>query len=225
MAPRVPKKPAKPDQTTEQRILSSARGEFSRKGIAGARMQVIAQAAGVNKALLHYYFRSKEKLYEAVLSAMMSTVLSSFREAIDRTPQQADIRGLIHSIVSAYIHTLAGNRDFPPMMMREMIEGGKRIPAIIDAIISPSGDVPARILMNLQQGIRNGTIRPIEPIHVMMNIMTMVVGTFIFGPIASAIHRKILGTELLLDMEFFKRRIEAITDMACDGLFIEGKNS
>ncbi len=151
---------------------------------------------------------------------MLSTVLARFREAMERTPQQADIRVLIHSIVSAYVHTLAENLDFPPMMMREMIQGGKRIPAIIDGIIAPSNDMPARILKQLELGIRNGTIRPIEPIHVLMNIMTMAVGTFIFAPVASAIHRKILGAELSLTMDFYNRRIDAITDMACDGLFI-----
>src|SRR6185436_16021584 len=60
------RRPAAPDGTTEQRILDAAHAVFIRRGTAGARMQEIAEEAGVNKALLHYYFRSKERLAEAV---------------------------------------------------------------------------------------------------------------------------------------------------------------
>ena len=56
------------DQDTEQRILQAARTVFVRSGTAGARMQEIAEEAGVNQALLHYYFRSKERLSEAVFA-------------------------------------------------------------------------------------------------------------------------------------------------------------
>ena len=54
------------DQSTEQIILEAAKKVFVRKGMAGARMQDIADEAGINKALLHYYFRNKEKLFEMI---------------------------------------------------------------------------------------------------------------------------------------------------------------
>ncbi len=54
------------DEPAEQRILSAAKKVFINKGMTGARMQDIADAAGINKALLHYYFRSKEKLFETI---------------------------------------------------------------------------------------------------------------------------------------------------------------
>src|SRR6266542_5494953 len=64
---RNPKLPAaEPDGQTEQRILDAAHTVFLRRGTAGARMQDIAAEAGVNQALLHYYFRSKDRLSEAV---------------------------------------------------------------------------------------------------------------------------------------------------------------
>jgi AcrR family transcriptional regulator len=53
-------------ENTEERILDAAKKVFMQKGSAGARMQDIADAAGINKALLHYYFRSKEKLFEVI---------------------------------------------------------------------------------------------------------------------------------------------------------------
>jgi TetR/AcrR family transcriptional regulator len=53
---------------TERKILQAAREVFQRKGLYGARMQEIADAAGINKALLHYYFRNKDKLFDAIFS-------------------------------------------------------------------------------------------------------------------------------------------------------------
>ncbi|HOI50037.1 MAG TPA: helix-turn-helix domain-containing protein, partial [Prolixibacteraceae bacterium] len=56
---------------TEDKILDAAHEVFLRKGMDGARMQEIADEAGINKALLHYYFRSKEKLFEAILATVL----------------------------------------------------------------------------------------------------------------------------------------------------------
>src|SRR6478672_10927133 len=58
------------DETAEARILTAARKVFIAKGMAGARMQDIADEAGINKALLHYYFRSKEKLFEQIFKEL-----------------------------------------------------------------------------------------------------------------------------------------------------------
>src|SRR5690349_22190096 len=60
----------KKDKSTQDRILDAARKVFVRKGMAGARMQDIADEAGINKALLHYYFRSKEKLFEQIFKEL-----------------------------------------------------------------------------------------------------------------------------------------------------------
>ena len=57
-------------ETTEQQILDAAKTVFQAKGMDGARMQEIADAAGINKAMLHYYYRSKEMLFEAVFKAL-----------------------------------------------------------------------------------------------------------------------------------------------------------
>ena len=65
----VKKKNKKKDSTTEEKILAAAKKIFVQKGMAGARMQDIADEAGINKALLHYYFRNKEKLFEVIFLA------------------------------------------------------------------------------------------------------------------------------------------------------------
>ena len=64
-----------PKPSTEQLILQAAQAVFLEKGLAGARMQEIADRAGINKALLHYYFRSKEKLSETVVHQTMGLLI------------------------------------------------------------------------------------------------------------------------------------------------------
>ena len=64
-----------PDTSTEEKILAAARKVFIAHGLAGARMQEIADEAGINKALLHYYFRSKDKLFETILVETMQSFL------------------------------------------------------------------------------------------------------------------------------------------------------
>src|SRR5512139_1959430 len=73
-ARRKAKAPVATDRETEQRILDAARTVFVRRGTAGARMQEIAAEAGVNQALLHYYFRSKERLASAVFQQVAARV-------------------------------------------------------------------------------------------------------------------------------------------------------
>jgi TetR/AcrR family transcriptional regulator len=66
------------DKNTEQKILDAARKVFTRQGFAAARMDDIAQEAGINRALLHYYFRSKQKLFDVIFAENMGNFYSSF---------------------------------------------------------------------------------------------------------------------------------------------------
>jgi TetR/AcrR family transcriptional regulator len=204
--------------SAEKRILQAAREEFTNTGLSGARMQRIADNAGVNKALLHYYFRSKDKLYEAALTQILSDILSSLDEQIRKTGDSTDLRSLIEIVVKTYINALSKDPDIPKLIMRELVDGGKTIPVILGAILSHSGDIPKKITELARLEIRNGNVRRIDPIHVIMNIMGMSVITFLAKPFASAISKH-LGFEVIYDEKFFKKRIDAIVTTACDGLF------
>jgi len=70
------------EQNTEDRIVDAAKTVFINKGMDGARMQEIANEAGINKALLHYYFRTKNKLFEKVFSLVFGDVLHVVEQAV-----------------------------------------------------------------------------------------------------------------------------------------------
>jgi TetR/AcrR family transcriptional regulator len=208
------------DSPTEERILRSARQVFIERGLAGARMQMIADRAGANKALLHYYFRSKEKLYEAVLENILSTIGSALRSQLPPGNEVTDIRGLLRQIVTVYINTFRANPDFPRFMMREFADGGAHLPRIVNLFIAGFGDVPLRIYTLMKKEMLGERIRDIVPVHIALNIVGMCVFTFIARPVLSVIEKK-TALNLRFDDAFFADRIDAIVTMACDGIFKE----
>src|SRR3954464_12285240 len=103
------------------KILAAARAEFIAKGFRNARMQSIARAAGVNHALLHYYFGSKEKLYEAALREILHTIWTALRGEMHALPQKASFEELLRTLLKAHARIIAGQNGFLPFILREFL--------------------------------------------------------------------------------------------------------
>jgi TetR/AcrR family transcriptional regulator len=204
----------------ETSILSAARAEFIEHGLRGARMQAIADRCNVNKALLHYYFRTKERLYEAVLQDMMQTLLGAVRKQLLLEGGEDDLRSLLRLVVTTYIKTLQQNPEFPRFILREIVEGGAHLPVMVNELVSSFGDVPLRIHRLLLAHFKQGTIRQVDPVQFALNVLGMCIFTFIARPIVGAVNERVnLGVRF--DDAFFDQRIEAILDMVFNGLFKE----
>jgi len=206
--------------SAEERILHAARQVFIERGLGGARMQTIADRAGANKALLHYYFRSKERLYEAVLENILTTIGSALRKQLPPGRKISDLRGLLRQIITVYINTFRANPDFPRFMIREFADGGAHLPRIVNQFISGFGDIPRRIYTLLQKESLLGKMRTIVPVHIALNIVGMCVFTFIARPVLAIVDER-TSLNLKFDDRFFADRINAIVTMACDGIFKE----
>ena len=202
---------------TERRILAAARAEFIAKGLAGARMQVIAKEAGVNKALLHYYYRSKSKLYQTALKDILHSVWTLMRQEMLAQGPAKDLESLVHTFVSTYIRTLAANPDFPLFLFRELASGGETLHPVAQGLFKEFGEIPLAVIRALQAEIKAGKIRPIQPIHFFMNMAGMCVVTFLAIPILRKIGPT-LGVKIEFDNAFLTERIEAITSMIFHGL-------
>jgi TetR/AcrR family transcriptional regulator len=206
--------------SAEERILCAARQVFIERGLAGARMQMIADRAGVNKALLHYYFRSKERLYDAALEKILTTIGSALRKQLPQDNRIQDARGLLRRIITVYIGTLRANPDFPRFIMREFADGGSHLPRIADVFISGFGDIPQRIYTLLRKEPLREPFRTVVPVHIALNIVGMCIFTFMARPILDAI-KGVTPFNLKFDDTFFNDRIDTIVAMACDGIFKE----
>jgi AcrR family transcriptional regulator len=121
---------------TEEKILEAAKTVFHRKGFEGARMQEIADEAGINKALLHYYFRTKENLFDAVFKAAFREIFAKLFMTIDAdVPLEKKLKNLI----SEYIGFFQKNSYIPGFILTEMNQNPEKIISVFkSAPVSPS---------------------------------------------------------------------------------------
>lgn len=170
------------DQNTEQKILNAAKAVFLERGLDGARMQDIADKAGINKALLHYYFRSKDKLFDVI-----------FYEAAARfLPQLGQLFGSdlplfekIEKFVHTYIDLLQENPHLPLFVLNEMQKvNGKDFFEKLWNGKKPAVHILAK---QIDEAVKAGTIKPIKPVHLLLNIVSMSIFPFVARPIVKMV--------------------------------------
>ena len=137
-------------------ILQAAAKEFAENGIAGARTDAIAREAGVNKALLYYYFEDKEKLYGAVLDEAFSGMKANVFRVLD---SDLPPREKIMAYVGAYFDFIASSQIYPKLMQREMMRAREGNSVHIDRLVKTyfQPDLRARG-RTVAQGNRRGRI-------------------------------------------------------------------
>lgn len=164
------------EKNTESQILDAAKNVFLRKGFEGARMQEIADEAGINKALLHYYFRSKEKMFGAVFSAAFQEFLPRVGEAIISDMTLSEKIGIF---VDSYINMLVNNPHLPVFILSEI----HRNPSLILNNFYEIGIKPELFAKSVIEEINLGKIRPVNPKHLIINIIALCIFPFIGRPI------------------------------------------
>ena len=116
------------DKQTEERIFDAATDIFTEKGMDGARMQDIANHAGINKSLLHYYYRSKDRLFDAVFEKIAGKMFSKFAPVLDETLSLED---KIRFFFKEHITFLQNNPKLPAFILNEINRNPARIKRII----------------------------------------------------------------------------------------------
>lgn len=162
--------------STEEKILDAAKTVFLAKGMDGARMQEIADEAGINKALLHYYFRSKERLFEAIFSQI---VKYAFPEITRIIASDETIATKIEQVVDAYISLLIKHPFIPGFIIKEI----NRDPSGLFKLIIKFGLNPQVIVEQIELAMDRGEIIRMDPRHLALNIISMCVFPFAARPI------------------------------------------
>jgi TetR/AcrR family transcriptional regulator len=165
------------DRSTEERILDAAKKVFISKGMSGARMQDIANEAGINKALLHYYFRSKDKLFEVIFLETVARFIPRVNEIMNSDLSWSE---KIESFAVEYIEKVIANPFLPLFIMNEM---HKQPDEFLKKMWG--GDKPRleKFVLQLQGAIEAKEIRPIDPAQLIMNLMSLCVFPFIGKPL------------------------------------------
>lgn len=164
------------DQSTEQKILAAAKEVFIEKGMDGARMQDIADRAGINKALLHYYFRSKEKLFETVFVQQAAEFLPKVGDIM---LSEAPLFSKIEQFVDVYITKLIQNPYLPLFILNEL----NRQPQTFILKIWGERRPPVQMFVaQVMEEAKKGIIKPIDPRQLIVNMVSMCIFPFAGKP-------------------------------------------
>ena len=173
------------DRGTEEQILAAAYRVIVCRGKSGTRMQEIADEAGVNKALLHYYFRSKDRIYEAVLMKVLSSLLKSMLQSIDFS---RPIREILEAFIRGHIGALRSNPQIFQFFMAEVwTNRDEVIPVFVELLTENRETVTAKFFGRLEQAMEKGEIRRVNPFHFLMNIISLDVFYFVASPLLFAV--------------------------------------
>jgi AcrR family transcriptional regulator len=164
------------DNTTEKKILDAAKVVFLEKGFDGARMQEIADEAKINKALLHYYFRCKDNLFNAIFQEAFQQFLPKVAEVM---MTEKPLFEKIEFFIDNYITMLLNNPHLPGFIMHEL----NRNPGRIVNIIKSSGVKPEYLGIAIQKEVDAGLIIPIDPVHLIINMLGLCLFPIIGKPI------------------------------------------
>jgi TetR/AcrR family transcriptional regulator len=181
--------PALLDADSETRILDAAHTVFTRRGTAGARMAEIAREAGVNHALVHYYFRTKQRLAEAVFRRAAGQLFPAMLAVF---ASELPIEEKVRRIVSAQVDMLLENRYLPAYLLAELNHFPERAELLLGSIAGAPAEVLrprlfGRLAEQLETGVRDGTLRPISPQAFVLNLISMAVYPFAARPLVMAI--------------------------------------
>jgi AcrR family transcriptional regulator len=161
---------------TEEKILEAAKKVFHRKGFEGARMQEIADEAKINKALLHYYFRSKENLFEAVFKDAFYKLMGRAKTVLF---SDKPLKEKIQEFLSHYLDVLSENSYIPWFILNGMYER----PDVLKAIFEKAEISPLQLMEQLRTQIQNEYGLTVNPFHIWLNVLSLSIFPVIAKPL------------------------------------------
>ena len=153
------------DGGSREWVFRAACREFAARGFAGANVDRIAAAAGVNKAMIYYHFKSKAALYREILNDMFAAVAARLdaMAAAHQTPE-----GKVRAFVEAIAREAEARPHFPPIWFREIAEGGTHLETGTLKIV---GGIVQRLALMIREGIEAGRFTPVDPLLVHAGIV------------------------------------------------------
>lgn len=199
-------RPKTDDPEARAKILAAAEQLFAEHGFAGVGIRQIAAAAGVNGAMIHYYFGNKESLYSAIIENAATTVRGLIAEAISSATA---LEERLTRFVKAYAGYLFGHPHLARILSREMLAGGEHIMKIIPKYAATNYGMLHEAMV---EGIRGGELRDIDVDLAPLSLIGMIVVFQLVRPLIA------LG---LGKIQFDERFIERLTTHTID-LFLNG---
>ncbi len=191
------------DSSTEDKIYLAARRIFVLKGMEGARMQEIADEAGMNKALLHYYFRSKENLFKAVFKDIFTKFFSKVKDTLFSNITSKD---KLVVFIDSYIDLISSNPYVPQFIINEI----NRDPKVLKTLMFESGIEPQKILELFFNEVKLENSSEVDSRHIVISLMGMLVFPFVARPLLQMIY---FNNDSETYDHFLKERKEVVKNM------------
>lgn len=198
-------------KNTKKRILNAGLKEFSFRGYAGTRMEKIAIRAEINKAMLFYYFSSKENLYHEVLKHTVRNIIPKIRNIIllEQSPE-----GFLEKLPEVYIDFFSKNQNFIKMVTFDFVQQTDVIKSTFEQTIGEGfHQGPRLVLKKIEKWYEKGKISESDPLQFMINIVSLCLFAFIARPILEAIFNQKIGDE-----QFIQKRIKSVIHLLKQGM-------
>lgn len=187
-------------ENTEKQILNAAKDIFQTKGMNGARMQEIADKAGINKAMLHYYYRSKQLLFEAVFKNAFSLLAPQLNAILN---DDSSIEEKIKSFTHNYISFISKHPYLPNFVIQELNRNPNFIEKIQESSAFPTLD---KFNAQVEKEVKAGILKPIEGKQLFVHIISLNIFPFVAKPLIKGF-LELSDTDFKKMMEQRKREV------------------
>jgi AcrR family transcriptional regulator len=187
------KEKGKKEKNTEQAILDAAEQIFLEKGFEATKTTQIASLAGVTHAMLHYYYRTKEKLFNVVFDKKIKLLKDSLFTPFDNPDMPFFEK--IQVGIEAHFDFLKANPGLPRFVVNELISRPARMKLLERRIKKLAESVVGKLAAEVEREVRKGTIHPIEPITLLIDIASMNVFVFVALPLLRCFAMTPFGSE------------------------------
>lgn len=188
------------EKDTENKILRAAEEEFLAKGFLGARTTSIAEKAGVNHAMLHYYFRTKEKLFERIISEKVAMIGNIVAQSMDT--EDKSVEGIIEKVIEKHLEFLNANPELPRFLIGELYSESERAEMLKEKIRKIAPEVIQRFQRILDAAAIEGKIIAMNARMLLIDIISLNVFPYLASPLVNTL----LGNERVTDEAFLKER-------------------
>lgn len=188
------------DTSSEEKIKQAARKLFTEKGFDAVKTRDIAAEAGINLALLNYYFRNKQNLFDIIMVENFEQFIQQLLPVFGDESLTLDER--LEQITTRYIDMLKSNPGLPSFIMNQMHTGSNKLMALRPKLMSVRNNFIAQIEGN----IKKKGIKPLHTAHLMMNFMGLMIFPFIAQPMLMRIN-ELSKTEFDILMDERKKLI------------------
>ena len=198
--------------SAKERILNAARQEFADSGFGGARVERIAEKAEINKAMIFYYFQSKENLYREIIGLALKSLMPQVHSILLRASGPAHF---FEDLPRVYIEFFRDNPFLLKIIGHGLLQNPEDTSQLIHDLMNSAPISPQKVIQKtIHNWYRNGKISEPDPVHFILNVIPLCLFSILGKPMVEAI----LDKKISDNDDFLEARIQSITNLLKRGM-------